>query len=122
VGNGGTILHTSDGTTWTPQTSGTTQNLLGMSFPDGNDGWAVGNNGTILHTTDAGAPWTPQSSGTTTSLLGVSFASTTCGIASVGDGTHMLFTNNGGNTWDLANNGVNGHLLRGLSFADASNA
>src|SRR5215467_9921904 len=63
VGYGGTILRTTDGgATWTPQFSGTTNILYGVSFVDANTGTAVGGNGTILRTTDGGATWTVQRS------------------------------------------------------------
>ena len=73
VGALGTILRTTDGgDTWTPQSSGTTNFLNGVSFVDANTGTAVGGEGTILRTTDGGDTWTPQSSGTTNALFGVS--------------------------------------------------
>jgi photosystem II stability/assembly factor-like uncharacterized protein len=43
VGAEGTILRTlNGGVTWTPQSSGTTNALVGVSFVDANTGWAVG--------------------------------------------------------------------------------
>ena len=43
VGDLGTILKTTDGgTTWSTQTSGTTNNLWGVFFTDANNGTAVG--------------------------------------------------------------------------------
>src|SRR5437660_8132005 len=67
VGDGGTILHTSNGgSTWSPQTSGSNSSLLGVAFPDATNGWAVGSPGTILHTSDGGSTWSPQTSGTGT--------------------------------------------------------
>jgi photosystem II stability/assembly factor-like uncharacterized protein len=52
VGNGGTILHsTNGGATWTAQTSGTTVTLRDVFFTSPTNGYAVGNNGTILHYT-----------------------------------------------------------------------
>ena len=63
VGNTGTILRTTDGgTTWTPQTSGTTNNLTCVYFSDVNNGTIVGDNGTIIKTTDGGTTWTTQTS------------------------------------------------------------
>jgi len=59
VGNGGTILATSDGgATWSAQSSGTTNGLYGVSFPDANGGWAMGDQGTIV-TNAAGQPPKP---------------------------------------------------------------
>ena len=55
VGDFGTILRTTDGgATWTPQTSGTTNFLIGVSFVDANTGTVVSNYGTILRTTTGG--------------------------------------------------------------------
>ena len=57
VGNGGTILRTTDGgATWVSQSSGTTNSLRGISFTDANTGTAVGLSGTILRTTNGGGP------------------------------------------------------------------
>ena len=55
----GTILRTTNGgTTWTSQSSGTTNYLNGVSFTDANTGTVVGDNGTILRTTNGGTNWT----------------------------------------------------------------
>jgi photosystem II stability/assembly factor-like uncharacterized protein len=58
VGDGGTILHSSDGTTWNAQTSGTTNDLTSVAAVAANDVFAVGDKGTILHYD--GTAWTPQ--------------------------------------------------------------
>ena len=57
---------------WTAQTSGTTQNLFGVSAVDANAAFAVGSGGIILHTTNGGAIWAAQISGTTAGLTDVS--------------------------------------------------
>ena len=62
VGNSGTILTSSDGTTWTSRTSGTTNDLWGDHY--GNRIFvAVGDSGTILSSSD-GTTWTSRTSGT----------------------------------------------------------
>jgi photosystem II stability/assembly factor-like uncharacterized protein len=97
---------------WTPQVSGTTQSLNGVSFPDASHGWAVGNGGTILATSNGGTTWTPQVSGTTQNLYSVSFPDAMHGWAvgmaygfDVGGGSAgyptILATSNGGATWTL---------------------
>ena len=49
VGRNGTILTSTNGTSWTSRTSGTTQSLLGIAYGSGM--WvAVGGNGTIIGT------------------------------------------------------------------------
>ena len=47
VGEGGTILYY-DGVTWTSQTSGTTEDLLGLWGTSASDIWAVGRRETVL--------------------------------------------------------------------------
>lgn len=49
VGDGGTILHSSNGVTWSPQTSGTMNDLAAVSVVSATDVFAVGAGGTILH-------------------------------------------------------------------------
>jgi hypothetical protein len=64
VGHGGTILHSTDGTTWQPQASGTKNDLYSVyGTSDAKTLWAVGHGGTILHSTD-GTTWLSQASGT----------------------------------------------------------
>ena len=69
VGEGGTILHTTDaGANWVPQVAGTSNILNAVDFLDENNGWAVGESGTIIHTNDGGATWQRQPSGTIQTL------------------------------------------------------
>ena len=104
VGGGGTILATGDGgATWTPQTSGTEQDLRGVHFAGPETGWAVGEGGTILATRDGGATWTPQTSGTDEPLTGVHFADPETGWA-VGEGGTILATRDGGQSWQQLEN------------------
>ena len=64
MGDGGTILHSTDGgATWQPQASGTDHVLHGVAFTDRQHGWAVGLGGIILHTTNGGVTWKVQASG-----------------------------------------------------------
>lgn len=71
VGNGGTILTTTDGGAhWLSQTSGVSEDLYDVKY------WAskivaVGGHGTILYSTDGGSVWTRQQSGTTKNLFSV---------------------------------------------------
>ena len=70
VGHGGTILHY-NGTSWSSQTSGTTNNLYGVwGTSNGNHVFAVGASGTILYSTGSGS-WTALASGTTNTLYGI---------------------------------------------------
>tara|TARA_B110000196_G_C21053750_1_gene618742 strand:+ start:762 stop:983 length:222 start_codon:yes stop_codon:yes gene_type:complete len=65
----GTILTSSDGTTWTSRTSGTSNYLWGVTCGNGLF-MAVGGSGTILTSTD-GTTWTIRNSGTSSTLNGV---------------------------------------------------
>ncbi len=71
VGSGGTILSSPDGTTWTPQASGTSVELSGVAFGNGLF-VAVGSQGSILTSPD-GTMWTPRSSGKTSSLGSIAY-------------------------------------------------
>ena len=72
VGQSGIILTSSDGTTWTSRTSGTSNNLQGVTY--GNSTYVtVGDGGTILTSAD-GTTWTSRTSGATTiQLFGITF-------------------------------------------------
>jgi len=60
VGNSGTIFTSSDGTSWKNRTSGTANNLTGITY--GNNTFVtVGDNGTILTSSD-GTTWTNKKS------------------------------------------------------------
>lgn len=94
AGDAGTILSSPDGITWTARTSGTTNNLNGVTH--GNIYVAVGDSGTILTSLD-GNTWTSRTSGTTNSLRQVtSFGSI---IVAVGDGGTIVTSIDGGSTW-----------------------
>ncbi len=57
VGSVGTILHSDNGgSTWTAQTSGTTNALLAVDFFDGARGYAVGDLGTVVRFTGVVTP------------------------------------------------------------------
>jgi photosystem II stability/assembly factor-like uncharacterized protein len=49
VGDGGTILHSPDGVTWSQQPSGTTNDLFGVTVNSDSNAFALGALGTILH-------------------------------------------------------------------------
>ncbi|MBL7129614.1 MAG: T9SS type A sorting domain-containing protein, partial [Ignavibacteria bacterium] len=99
VGDGGTILRTTNGgANWTSQISGTTRELWGVSFTDINTGTVVGGLGEILRTINGGTNWTLQSSGTTNLLQGVCFTDLNNGTA-IGSFGEILRTTNGGGTF-----------------------
>ena len=81
VGDNGTILTSSDGTTWTKVTAtytsdnGSTENPYFNDVTYGNGTFvAVNPNGIILTSTDVTSSWTKRTSGTTNDLNGVTYA------------------------------------------------
>jgi photosystem II stability/assembly factor-like uncharacterized protein len=103
---------------WTAQSSGTINDLHGVSFVDASTGTAVGSLGTILSTTTGGSTWIPRSSGTTEDLLDVSFSDANRGTV-VGFSGTILRTTNGGASWTPQSSGTMNNLF-GVSFSDAN--
>ncbi|MBI1850090.1 MAG: hypothetical protein HYR85_07075 [Planctomycetes bacterium] len=64
VGQNGTILFSSDGVNFLPQSSGTTATLRSVSFVTNLNGWVTGDDGTVLATFDGGTTWVPFDAGT----------------------------------------------------------
>lgn len=100
VGDAGTILSSTDGITWTSHTSGTSNNLNGVTH--GSIYIAVGDSGTILTSVD-GNTWTAQTSVallTTSHLRQVtSYGSI---IVAVGDSGTIVTSIDNGTNWVLA--------------------
>ena len=101
----GTLLATTDGSTWSQQNSVTNNNLLGIDCASTTVCETVGASGAIVGTTNGGTSWAVQTSGSTAQLNGVSCASTSfcvaVGAATGGPGGKgtILYTTNGGSTW-----------------------
>jgi hypothetical protein len=102
----GTMLGTTDGSTWSDQNSVTNNNLFAVSCVTATWCEAVGASGAIVGTTD-GSDWTVQTSNTTLQLNGVSCASTTFCVAvgatkeiDVYNGTSWTSSVVGANNWD----------------------
>src|SRR3954467_5183050 len=85
---------------WTPQVSGTTNDVWGASFISSSVGWVSGASGMILHTTNGGGTWTAQTTGVGATLIlrSVTFTDASNGW-SVGDNGTIIHTSNGGTTW-----------------------
>jgi photosystem II stability/assembly factor-like uncharacterized protein len=56
-----TLIQTSTAFQWTPQASGVTARLRGVSAISDRVAWASGTNGTVLRTADGGTAWQPLS-------------------------------------------------------------
>jgi len=104
VGDGGTIITSTNGTGWAIQNSGTTLNLNSVTWSDDgaigpDDGIiAVGVNGTILRSTDR-ITWTPIVSNTTEDLRCVIYEPTSNAFIAVGDGGTIIRSTDKGLTW-----------------------
>lgn len=128
VGDGGTILHTSDGgTTWVSQVIEENEDLKALSFVDTLTGWVVGKNGALFHTSDGGKGWTRQDSKTVLSLNDVHFVNRNTGWAIGGMQTSdngimgvIIGTTDGGNSWNELVDPKRGGYL-GMFFWDEKN-
>ncbi len=100
VGDGGTVLTTSDaGASWAIRPGGTTSDLRSVWFTSRTVGWAVGTGGVLMTTTDGGASWTRQTSiNAVNELTCVRFADALHGWV-VGAGGLIASTTDGGATW-----------------------
>lgn len=64
VGQRGHIVFSDDtGTTWRQSRVPVSSDLVAVSFPTPQQGWAVGHDGVVLHTIDGGATWSMQLDG-----------------------------------------------------------
>jgi photosystem II stability/assembly factor-like uncharacterized protein len=116
VGEGGIAAFTADGgSTWTAQTSGTTESLWDVCALSGTEAWAVGNKGVLLHTTNAGTTWTSAVVDASKDLLGVAFSDARHGWLSSTDGV-IFVTSDGGATWTAQASGQTAALWRAAPF------
>ena len=118
AGDGGSIIHTSDGgNTWSLQTSNTPNALHGICFVNNYVGTAVGDSGIILHTEDGGITWEPQQSGVMNTLFAVTFVSEYAGWTVGADGI-ILKTTDRGFSWQQQVGNIK-HDFHAASFLDA---
>jgi hypothetical protein len=114
VGDTGAIHTSPDGSTWTAQTSGTTENLRDIiwnKWAVGERGVpeyiAVGDNGTILWSNN-GENWYPQTSGVSQALWSIAYNGSTYVI--VGD-VGTVLTSNNGTSWIQRTSGATNTLF-----------
>jgi photosystem II stability/assembly factor-like uncharacterized protein len=103
VGQGGKILHTTDGgLNWTAQISNVSFDLRDVNFVNSEQGWIVGAGATILVTSNGGKTWRRQETflDPMYQLNGVSFVSPSTGYA-VGLQGLVLRTFDGGQSWSF---------------------
>jgi photosystem II stability/assembly factor-like uncharacterized protein len=107
-GQGGTILHTTNGgASWTPQTSGTTNDLHAIAAIEETGAViAVGDGGTLLLSTDRGATWSSRETSTSLSLHDISDFR----FIAVGDSGLILRSTDHGATWPVVASGTTARL------------
>jgi photosystem II stability/assembly factor-like uncharacterized protein len=88
-----------------------TEDILSVTFPNKEEGWACGRWGTVLHTADGGKTWTPQSSGTENTLCSIYFVDSQNGWA-VGEEETILHTTDGGKAWEKQKSPVPFSLMK----------
>ncbi len=84
--------------------------ILSISFPDEQNGWACGRWGTILRTLDGGLNWKRLNSGTDFTLTTIFFIDPKNGW-SVGSQGTILHTTDGGETWAKQKSPVDYYLM-----------
>lgn len=74
VGARGDILFSDDNAqSWQQSVVPVSIDLLAVSFPNAQDGWAVGHGGVVLHTVDGGRSWLKQLDGKQVAALSVAY-------------------------------------------------
>jgi len=100
---------------WTSQSSGTTQDLKGVSFPSSSIGYTVGAGGTVLKTTNGGTSWVNLNTSIIQDLYSVIFIDDNVGLV-FGDGGRIYKTTNGGSTWTQKTSGTSNAFLTSYLF------
>ena len=101
VGADGLIVKTTDGgLNWQVQASGVSAELTDVYFLDSQTGWVTGDEGILLQTTDGGEQWIRQRVGKR-KLTGVRFVNKDTGWVTSRQGpSEVLYTLDGGQTWN----------------------
>ena len=111
VGGAGTIVRSTNGTTFTTVSSGVTDNLASVAFGAANY-IAVGAGGRIL-TSPTGTTWTTVTSGTTAALEDAVFLN---GQFLVSGSSGLLLRSADGATWTSATLATGGFNLQGIAY------
>ena len=111
VGDGGEIATSSDGASWTSQSSGVTTDLLGVTY-GGNKFVVVGSSGTVLLSSD-GTAWSATTVSNSVSFLGVAYGDGTFVIVGKGG---SVYTSTDGANWTSQESGTSS-ALEAITFA-----
>ncbi len=125
-----TILRTTDGgQIWFDLEPVPSVNYYAVYFVSPQEGWAVGNFGKIRYTTDGGTTWVDQNSTVSGALWDIYFIDDDHGWIAGGraegfpgpDPTrYILYTSNGGSTWDIQFYENDEYPLHGIHFLDSN--
>lgn len=119
VGAGGTILNSIDGgVSWTKQTSGSAQQLSGVSFINATTGYVCGATATILKTTNGGGAWAKLPISAANAWLRDVAAIDEFNATVVGDGGRIFSSHDKGASWQPTNNSQTNRNLLGISYSD----
>jgi photosystem II stability/assembly factor-like uncharacterized protein len=121
VGSAGAIERTADfGATWTAQTSGTSEELMGVYAFDTQRVVAVGWNGTVRVSSNGGSSWSAAAGVPTIELRSVA-GTEDGGLWAVGSGGTIIASNDFGATWTVQQANASDHLF-GIAAWDRSTA
>ncbi|NOS86393.1 MAG: T9SS type A sorting domain-containing protein [Ignavibacteria bacterium] len=102
---------------WFVQQTGTTKEILSISFMDKDTGIIVGRGGLMLRTINGGSSWTPIYIGVNDTVIhGVQFTDANTVYAIYYD--NVIKSTNSGINWSIVFNGTNGYFFEYLSFAN----
>jgi photosystem II stability/assembly factor-like uncharacterized protein len=125
VGDRGTIMKTTGGTTWsnvTPSAGYFGYSYYGVSLIDSSHVVIVDEFGNLFATADGGTNWSDGTAGSERTLLRVAFYDSTHGIA-VGKSDNIFVTSDGGATWTHEYGTLEGEPdLKAVTWADATHA
>ena len=113
---GGLMVTTDAGTTWSNRTTGAKGHLRNIEFSDANHGFAVGDDGLLVATEDGGKTWAPRKTGTTENLTAIQFVGQSGWVTGY-DGV-ILHSADGGLTWSLQTTNTK-ESLENVFFLDA---
>jgi len=118
-GSSGTILKSTDGTTWTPQVSSGSK-LNGISASDSSVAYAVGDNGTVQKTTNGGTDWSSQTTDSNYVLYGVDTVNATTAYAVGKNGSDgVILKTIDGTNW-ITTQTVSGTPLNAISVVETN--
>lgn len=109
TGDGFIIKSSDKGQSWSALSTGLPERILGISFPDEDNGWIGGRKGLLQKTTDGGQTWEDGNSPSDDDILEVFFLTPDQGWISMEDG-FIYFTGNGGTTWTSEPTGIDRDL------------